>query len=111
MPRPTGTSRTCLRCGEFLPAGSSLSRRYCPECSKARNREQTRERAEKARKKAYIVYQERKETKDREYCKRCVFYGSESYGANLCDYILRTGHMRGCKPGEGCTKREERQWE
>lgn len=39
-------------------------------------------------------------------CRGCIYRGTIS-GGNLhtCDYILITGHSRGC-PVEGCTKRE-----
>ena len=47
----------------------------------------------------------RQETKDRAYCRQCIYYGSEEYGNNLCDFMLRTGKQRGCRYGEGCEKR------
>ena len=96
----------CLRCGETLPEGSIPSRKYCDACGAERNRELTRERLRRASQKAYILRQEQQSTKDRAYCRKCVFYGSESYGGNLCDYLLRTGHRRGCRAGEGCKRRE-----
>ena len=96
----------CLRCGGTLPENAAPSRLYCNECAKERNRELSRERAARAREKAYAIHLNKQNTKDRNYCKKCVYYGSEEYGGNLCDYMLRTGHRRGCKAGEGCTKRE-----
>ena len=36
------------------------------------------------------------------FCRGCHYLGE--YGASACcDYILMTGHSRGCPPGEGCT--------
>ncbi len=100
------SERICLRCGGPLPEVCSPSRKYCDACAAERNRELTRERLERARQRAYILRQQKQESKDRAYCKKCVFYGSESYGGNLCDYMLRTGHRRGCRYGQGCKKRE-----
>ena len=44
--------------------------------------------------------------KDKLFCRPCI-YRSPQTGAhdNICDYILRTGHRRGCPPGVGCKKR------
>ena len=100
------SERICLRCGGPLPEVCSPSRKYCDECAAERNRELTRERLERARQKAYILRQQKQESKDRAYCKVCVYYGSEEYGGNLCDYLLRTGRRRGCRYGEGCKRRE-----
>ena len=36
-------------------------------------------------------------------CRICI-YRSEYRNINKCDYITITGHMRGCPPGEECTK-------
>lgn len=105
MPRPTGTSRTCLRCGGLLPAGSSLSRKYCPECGRLRNIELTQKRQEAQRKTMARRREEDQAFRDRAYCKVCDYYGSEEYGGNLCDYMLRTGRRRGCKVGVGCERR------
>jgi predicted RNA-binding Zn-ribbon protein involved in translation (DUF1610 family) len=105
MPRPVGTSRTCLRCGNTLPAGSSLSRKYCPECGRLRNIELTQARQQAAARKREEKQKTDQAYADREYCKICDYYGSEEYGGNLCDYMLRTGRRRGCKAGEGCERR------
>lgn len=96
----------CLRCGQALPDGSSQSRRYCDVCAAERNRELTRERLRKGYERKRAEDLEKKERKDRAYCRKCEYYGSESYGGNLCDYLLRTGHRRGCKAGVGCIRRE-----
>lgn len=96
--------RTCLRCGRPLPPESSQSRTYCEECGKERNRELTRRREEKARQTYAAALQEKHNEEDRAYCRGCAYYGSENYGNNLCDYIIRTGHRRGCKAGVGCEK-------
>lgn len=37
-----------------------------------------------------------------ERCETCV-YRAEPGAANRCDYLIITGHSRGCPPGEGCT--------
>ena len=103
--------RICLRCGGPLPEVCSPSRKYCDACAAERNRELTRERLERARQKAYILRQQRQASKDRAYCKKCVFYGSGEYHNNLCDYILKTGHVRGCKAGVGCERREAHELE
>lgn len=100
------TPRTCLRCGQPLPDGCSASRRYCEQCGLERNRELTRERLRKGYERKLAEDRERQENRDRAYCRKCEYYGSESYGGNLCDYMLRTGHRRGCKAGVGCMRRE-----
>lgn len=99
------SQRTCLRCGNPLPVLSSASRRYCDECGKQRNIELTRERQRKALKRAYEVRMAKQEVKDKAWCRKCIYHGSENYGNYLCDYILLTGKRRGCKPGEGCNQR------
>ena len=99
------SQRTCLRCGNPLPVLSSASRRYCDECGKQRNIELTRERQRKALKRAYEVRMAKQESKDRVWCRKCLYHGSEAYCFNLCDYLLMTGHRRGCRAGEGCAKR------
>ena len=95
----------CLRCGNALPEGSHLTKKYCDECAVERNRELTRERNRKAIQRMQEVNAERFYNADREYCKKCVYHGSHEYGNNLCDYILVVGHRRGCKAGVGCEKR------
>ena len=40
---------------------------------------------------------------DQEYCRRCV-YRKDMGMIKVCDYLLITGHPRGCPPGVGCTK-------
>lgn len=102
-------SGICLRCGNALPDGSCYTRKYCVKCAAERNRELTRERQKKAVKRMQEVNAERLYNADREYCKKCVYYGSEEYGNNLCDYILLVGHRRGCKAGVGCEKRKVRE--
>jgi hypothetical protein len=86
-----GVPKTCLRCGKPLPVGCSSSRQYCEACGAERNRERTRERMRKERIRTMAVMQVKAESADRRYCKRCIYYGSEEYGKNLCDYFLRTG--------------------
>ena len=95
----------CLRCGGELPRGCALTRKYCDKCAVERNRELTRERQKKAAKRMHEVNAERFYSADREYCRKCIFYGSEEYGNNLCDFMLQTGQRRGCKYGVGCEKR------
>lgn len=97
--------KICLRCGNELPITCGPSRKYCDACAAARNRELTRERQKKAVKLMREAKAEKQSAKDRAYCKPCV-YAAAGYGEHLCDYILRTGHRRGCKAGVGCRKRE-----
>jgi len=96
-------ARTCLRCGGDLPAWCSPSVSYCPECRKLIHNE--------VMKKQYAEWLKRQENKqearDRAYCSVCIYHGGE-YGNNLCDYILHTGKMRGCPPGDGCERRRTR---
>lgn len=39
-------------------------------------------------------------------CRGCAFLGGPP--CRSCDYLLITGHRRGCPGGEGCIRREER---
>ena len=97
--------RTCLRCGQPLPEGSSCSRRYCDACGKQWNIELTRERQRRKDKRQAEIVAERRDKADRAYCRTCVYHGSENYGNYLCDYLLLTGTRRGCKAGVGCERR------
>lgn len=45
-----------------------------------------------------------KEASDRKFCKPCINSGSRD-DWHLCDYMLQTGHRRGCKAGVGCIRR------
>lgn len=98
--------RNCAICGKQLPENSPWSRKYCPECSYAYARQRSRERnRERNRKKTPQPVPQRAPSKlDMKYCRCCKYSGvySEDY---LCQYILRTGTRRGCKPGVGCEKR------
>ena len=42
---------------------------------------------------------------DTKTCARCIYSFSLS-GTLACDYILATGHRRGCPAGAGCDKRQ-----
>lgn len=44
------------------------------------------------------------------HCKGCLYRSSNSNGIKTCDYLLKTGILRGCPPGEGCTKKEVVKW-
>lgn len=104
-----GNMSICLRCGGKLPDNAYLTRKYCDKCAVERNKELTRDRQKKAEKRTIEVNAEKDYSADFEYCKPCVYRGSEEYGKNLCDYILLVGHRRGCKAGVGCEKRKVRE--
>lgn len=36
-------------------------------------------------------------------CEKCIHYGVQTM---TCNYILHTGHRRGCPAGTGCTRRK-----
>ncbi len=99
-----GVPRTCLKCGKLLPEGSSNSRQYCDQCAYERNLELTRERMKELNQKSVDAAAQKQTAKDRAYCHKCI-YGNKHNDDYLCNYIMRTGHQRGCKPGEGCTMR------
>lgn len=102
--RKTEAPATCLICGQLLPKGCSQSRRYCDACGRERNRELTRLRAKGMAERAAEAAAEKRGAKERAYCRPCV-YANHHDGVNLCDYILKTGHRRGCKAGVGCERR------
>jgi len=109
MGRKREEPRTCLRCGGQLPENCSSSRRYCDECGRLHNIELTRERLRKGYDRKLAEDRLKQSAKDREYCKKCRYYGSEEYGHNLCDYMLVTGIRRGCHYGVGCERRVMRE--
>ena len=41
-------------------------------------------------------------------CKKRKYMGRLHGGMETCDYILKTGHARGCEPGEKCDKYESK---
>ena len=43
-------------------------------------------------------------TTDYFYCRKCI-YLSCAGNEKTCDYIGKTGHMRGCPAGVGCNRR------
>lgn len=100
--------KTCLRCGEPLPPGCSASRQYCDECAKKRNIELTMARQRKKDKRARSQQEAEKTAADKAFCRECEYCGMSEYGTNLCDYLLKTGHRRGCKAGSKCDKRVRR---
>ena len=99
------SQRTCLRCGNPLPEGSSCSRRYCDECGRLRNIELTRERQRKQDKARQEAQEIRQAAANRLYCRKCIYAHTGKYPTHLCDYILIMGKHRECKPGIGCTER------
>ena len=111
MSLPVIESRACLRCGNILPQGSGQSRKYCAECGRRRNIELTQARQQAAARKREEKRAADQAYADREYCRSCKYYGSGEYHNNLCDYILKTGHVRGCKAGVGCKRREAHELE
>ena len=105
--------RKCQMCGAVFPEGTPASRKYCYDCWTIRHKEadlRCREkRREKAKEKAEAAKKnspERTSTKaNRAYCGKCFYHGFIREGNMTCDYILLTGHRRGCKFGAGCEKR------
>lgn len=95
----------CLRCGGELPKGCASTRKYCNECQRLCNLQLARARKIKAERRQATECEITEEEANRKYCKPCIYCGIGEYSANLCDYILDTGHRRGCKYGVGCTKR------
>ena len=95
----------CLRCGSELPKGCASTRKYCNECQRLRNIQLVKARKIKAEKRQATEREITEEEANRKYCKLCIYYGSEYYGNNLCDYMLVNSTRRGCKYGVGCEKR------
>lgn len=47
------------------------------------------------------------------YCAGCIYYKGVNAYSKTCDYLLDTGIIRPCPPGEGCTVRtayKKRTW-
>ena len=105
--------RRCQMCGVVFPEGTAPTRKYCFDCleirhEQARIRHREKERL-KARERAAEAKKNRQKTTnpktDRAYCGKCIYHGFIRDGLMTCDYILLTGHRRGCKAGAGCDKR------
>ena len=102
--------RKCVMCGKVFPEGTPASRKYCYECLEIRHAEQQRKQKEKRkaeRKAAPPPPPPKKSTltkANKQYCAKCIYCGSFSAGY-LCNYILLTSQVRGCKAGVGCTRR------
>ena len=110
---------TCRDCGiTFMRKNGRQVR--CPDCQKQYRAEQVRAnaRAHYARlhgsageprpvKEALKANRESVKSSicDTKTCAGCIYSFSLS-GALACDYILATGHRRGCPAGPGCDKRQ-----
>lgn len=42
--------------------------------------------------------------KEKTICSECIYWRGWSFFSSCCNYILDTGAMRGCEPGQNCTK-------
>lgn len=105
----------CILCGEEIP-NKRGGRCYCKACSAYMREKRLQENNEERKvlrvlreiapkpKPAYIQPSAISKT-DETYCKGC-FYHNTHNDAYLCNYILKTGHSRGCPAGEGCTMRD-----
>lgn len=109
----TQTVRRCQMCGAIFPPGTVAVRKYCYACMDIRHKEQ-RERAKAKRRaeRAAAPPPEPTEPEDqvlteenKAYCGVCEYHGSFNEGY-LCNYIMMTGNVRGCKAGDGCTQRK-----
>lgn len=100
----------CILCGAELPNRRG-GRCYCKACSEYMRNERIREHNESIRtikidpdppkvKREVTLKRE-----DMDYCRKCDYHGNFDQQV-LCEYMVRTGHRRGCKPGVGCEKRE-----
>ena len=97
----------CEDCGVLLVNVVSR-RKYCYDCAKIRQRENTR-RSKKAR--------QGKETPNiktpqsplvnpnKKHCTGCAYWGGAYEHNACCNYIFVEGHSRPCPPGKGCTER------
>ena len=110
---------TCKDCGITFMRKSSRQVR-CPDCQKQYRAERVRAtaRARYARLRGSAgepraVKEAPKDSRegvkssicDTKTCAGCI-YSFRLSGALTCDYILATGHRRGCPAGAGCDKRQ-----
>ena len=105
----------CVICGNPLPDGSFHTRKYCDSCKvehercRSRKRSAERRRMKKSGELNPLSSDDKQprtlQKNDMAYCAKCVYRGRFSAGY-LCNYLLLTGEHRGCKYGEGCTRRE-----
>lgn len=92
--------KTCPDCGKLFEQKSATQVR-CRDCQMAMRRAKDQQRA----KERYIP---KKLRTDPNKCKHkdCIYYPTGS-ADNTCDYIIRTGHRRGC-PVWDCDKYRRR---
>lgn len=102
---------TCKDCGIIFTRKSPKTIR-CPECRRQyvlkKEREYSRERYAKLKGTSdpnMLRESVKSSICDTKTCARCI-YSSSLYGMLACDYILATGHRRGCPAGVGCDKRQ-----
>lgn len=95
---------TCKDCGITFMR-KSVRQVRCPKCQNARSKG----RADKPRAVKEASKERREGVKssicDTKTCARCIYSFSLS-GTLACDYILATGHSRGCPAGTGRDKRQ-----
>lgn len=95
----------CLRCGKEMPETTVYTRKYCDKCTIERKMQSAIEREKRDARAQSDERNIEVEAENRQYCKPCIYCGVGEYSSNLCDYLLETGHIRGCKYGVGCDKR------
>ena len=103
----------CILCGAELPNRKG-GRCYCKPCGEYMRAKRLREGNEE-RKVLRIKHEiepkppEKREVTlkkaDMAYCRKCDYHGNFDQQI-LCEYMVRTGHRRGCRSGAGCEKRE-----
>ena len=110
---------TCKDCGITFMRKSYRQVR-CPKCQEQYRAEQVRANARAHYARLHgsageprVVKEAPKDSRegvksslcDTKTCARCIYSFSLS-GMLACDYILATGHRRGCPAGVGCDKRQ-----
>ena len=105
--------RRCQMCGTVFPEGTPASRKFCYDClairhadQQKRHKEQQRQKREEEAASQTAVRPLTLDPVDKAYCSKCVYCGSFHEGY-LCNYIIVTGNVRGCKAGNSCERRVE----
>lgn len=95
----------CSDCG-ILMRNVCASRRRCPECSRKHAREQNRRHMRDVRNSHPAIPGMVNDGNTE--CDGCIYFFGDYSLSRCCNYIFIKGEPRPCKPGKGCTVKEER---
>ena len=97
--------KNCEDCGVLIEQ-VFVTRRFCSDCAKKREKEQKKTyNTVKVKKKKPRVQGSPIINHNAKYCKGCVYWFGAYESNEVCNYIFCKGHSRPCPPGKGCTEK------